>query len=131
MKVVPMFDARSEQSFNVRSVLISQLIVVLIVAVVVLSFAKPWLGVLFGGLTVVLSTWHVHKSVHKAGEDKVQMLKAAGFRFAFFLLALAIGIYILSLHPFAVIVGMLVAYATMYVISLMFVYKNMKGDGLG
>ena len=131
MKVVPMFDARSEQSFNVRSVLICQVIVVLITAVVILSFAKPWLGVLYGGFTVMVSTWHVHKSVHKAGEDKVQMLKAAGFRFAVFLLALAVGIYVLSLHPFAVIVGMFVAYAAMYVISLMFVYKNMKGDGLG
>ena len=126
-----MLDVDAEQRFEIRSVLLWQLAVVSLSAVVAMLFFASPLSIMFGGLVVVLSTWHVHKSVYASGGDRMQLLKSAGIRFALFLLVLGAGVSFLSLQPLYLISGMALAYAAMYLRSLLLIFKKMKGDSLG
>ncbi len=121
----------AEQKVQVRSLLLWQATVVIMVATIVFVLFSGSLAVLFGGLLTMLSTWHVYKSVCKPGVDRVQLLKLAGIRFILFLLALVIGIYFFGLQPVTLIAGVVSAYLAMYISSLIMSFKKMKGDGLG
>jgi len=126
-----MINGSADEGLDVRSVLLWQVVSVVIIAWLALTFSAPWLGILFGGLGVMFSTWHVHRSVHLSGEDKVALLKAAGLRFVLFMLFLAVGVVFLKLQPLALIAGMATAYVAMYIRSFTMMYKKMRGDGLG
>ena len=128
---VPVLDSSLEQAFEIRLILLWQAITVLIVSLLAALFSLPWLSVLIGGLGVLVSTWHVQRSVYRSGGEKVFLLKAAGLRFALFLLLMAAAVFFLGLQPMAMIVGMAVAYIAMYVRSLMMIVKKMRGVGLG
>ncbi|HID36598.1 MAG TPA: hypothetical protein EYP39_04370 [Ghiorsea sp.] len=120
-----------EQSFNVRSLLLWQIMVVIAVALLFSALALPWLSVLFGGFVVVVSTWHVYQSISVSGGDKLILLKSAGIRFALFLMVVAAGVFFLALQPLYLIVGMAIAYVTMYVKSLIMIFEKMKGEDVG
>ncbi|MDQ7001131.1 MAG: hypothetical protein Q9N02_00395 [Ghiorsea sp.] len=124
-----MLDIGAE--LQVRSLLIWQAGAVITVAAVVFVLSSGSLAILFGGCLTILSTWHVHRSVCISGVDRVRLLKLAGIRFAFFLLALAVGISFFALEPVALIAGVVTAYVAMYIGGLIMSFKNMKGDGLG
>jgi hypothetical protein len=126
-----MINGNADQGLDVRSVLLWQVVSVVVIALLALTFSAPWLGILFGGLGVMFSTWHVHRSVQLSGEDKVALLKAAGLRFVLFMLFVAVGVVFLKLHPLALIAGMAIAYMAMYMRSFTMMYKKMRGDGLG
>jgi len=126
-----MLNVKAEQGLEIRSVLLWQAMVVALGALVVMLFFAAPVSVLFGGVVVVLSTWHVHHSVYLSGGEKTYLLKAAGIRFLIFVLVLAVGVYFLKLQPLYVILGMGLAYAAMYLRSLILIFKKMKGDSLG
>lgn len=126
-----MLNVDAEHDFEIRSVMIWQVVIVFLGALLAgLLFSSP-VSVLFGGLVVVLSTWHVHRSVYVSEGDRGLLLKSAGLRFILFLLMLAVGVLVLGLQPLYLIVGMAMAYATMYIRSLFLILKKMKGDNLG
>lgn len=126
-----MLDVDAEQRLEIRSVLIWQVGVVALGAVVAMLVFTSSVSVMFGGLLVALSTWHVHRSIYASGGDRMQLLKSAGIRFALFLLVLAAGVFFLDLQPLYLISGMALAYAAMYLRSLLLIIKKMKGDSLG
>jgi len=130
-KDVPNLESRAENDFQIHSVLIWQAIIVFILSLLSTFTTLSWFSVLFGGLAVVVSTWHVHRSVSLSGGDRGFLLKAAGIRFALFLLVMAVAVYFLKLQPVALIAGMVSAYAAMYVRSLIMIFTKMKGGGLG
>ncbi len=107
-----------------------QLGFVAIAALVGAVFGIDWAGVMLGGLLVVGSTWHVHKSVVKAEGNRNILYRLAGVRFAVMLVLLTVAVYVLSIQPLGLIVGMASAYIAMYIKSLMMIYK-IKGDSLG
>ncbi|MDX8381338.1 MAG: ATP synthase subunit I [Ghiorsea sp.] len=131
MKDVPNVKDMAKDGFQVLSVLIWQTLAVLIASLVFYVFILSWSSVLFGGLIVVMSTWHVHRSVNQSPDDRGALLQAAGVRFFLFLSVLAVGIYYLQLDPVIVIAGMATAYVALYVRSFILIFKKMKGDGLG
>ncbi|MDX8387186.1 MAG: hypothetical protein R8M46_01445 [Ghiorsea sp.] len=119
------------QKIEVRTVLIWQLSVVVFVAAVATIFFSGWVSILFGGLLVMLSTWHVHKSVYASEGDRMILLKLAGIRFALFLVILGIGVGLLGLQPIYMVAGMASAYIALYAKSLLTIFRQMKGDSLG
>ena len=131
VKDVPVLESKLEQGFEIRSVLLWQVITVLIVSLLSAFFLLSWFSVWIGGFGVVVSTWHVHRSVYRSGGDRVFLLKAAGMRFGLFLLMMAAAVFFLKLQPIALIAGMAAAYVAMYVRSLIMIVKKMKGVGLG
>ncbi len=125
-----MLNVDAEQDVEIRSVVLWQVVITFLSALLAgLLFSSP-VSVLFGGLVVVLSTWHVHRSVYLSKGDRGLLLKSAGLRFILFLLVLAVGVLMLDLQPLFLIVGMAMAYVTMYVRSLILILKKMKGDSL-
>lgn len=107
---------------------LSAVVVVAVVAGIVFSGSA---SIVFGGLLVMLSTWHVHRSVYLSEGDRMALLKSAGLRFALFLLALGAGVVLLDLQPLHVVAGMAAAYIALYVKSLLTIFRQMKGDSLG
>ncbi len=126
-----MLEKDVKQGFNVRSLLFWQVVVVCFVSLLFGMFALPWFSVLFGGLVVVISTWHVYRSISLSSGDRISLLKSAGLRFALFLVVVAMGVFFLKLQPLYLIVGMATAYVTMYLRSLIVIFEKMKGDSLG
>ena len=131
VKDVPMLESKTDEGFEIHSVLLWQMIAVLVVSLLSSFFLLSWFSVLFGGLGVVVSTWHVYRSVYLSGGDRVFLLKAAGTRFGLFLLMMAAAVFFLKLQPIELIAGMATSYIAMYVRSLIMIVKKMKGDGLG
>jgi len=130
-KEIPMLEKNAEQGLDIRSLLLWQVATVSVSAVLFGLFVQSWLSVLFGGLLVVVSTWHVYRSVSASVDDRVALLKSAGLRFALFLIVVAAGVYFFALQPLYLIAGMAIAYATMYIRSLIMIFRQMKGDSLG
>ena len=126
-----MLEKNAEQGLDIRSLLLWQVATVSVSAVLFGLFVQSWLSVLFGGLLVVVSTWHVYRSVSASVDDRVALLKSAGLRFALFLIVVAAGVYFFALQPSYLIAGMAIAYATMYIRSLIMIFRQMKGDSLG
>jgi len=131
LKDVPNLKDIAKDRFQILSVLIWQTLAVLMASLAFYVFTLSWSSVLFGGLIVVMSTWHVHRSVNQSPDDRGALLQAAGVRFFLFLSVLAAGIYYLQLNPVMVITGMATAYVALYVRSFILIFKKMKGDGLG
>ncbi|MBN4058168.1 hypothetical protein JYT55_00275 [Mariprofundus ferrooxydans] len=130
-KEIPMLEKNAEQGLDIRSLLLWQVATVSVSAVLFGLFVQSWLSVLFGGLLVVVSTWHVYRSVSASVDDRVALLKSAGLRFALFLIVVAAGVYFFALQPLYLIAGMAIAYAAMYIRSLIMIFRQMKGDSLG
>jgi len=130
-KEIPMLEKNAEQGLDIRSLLLWQVATVSVSAVLFGLFVQSWLSVLFGGLLVVVSTWHVYRSVSASVDDRMALLKSAGLRFALFLIVVAAGVYFFALQPLYLIAGMAIAYATMYIRSLIMIFRQMKGDSLG
>jgi len=128
---VPNLKVIDEDGYKIRLVLFWQASVVVSVALISYFLSLSWSGVLFGGLGVVMSTWHVHRSVNQSVDNRGALLQAAGVRFFLFLLIMATGVYVLQLQPKMIILGMVCAYVAMYVGSFIIIFKKMKGDGLG
>lgn len=126
-----MLEKNAEQGLDIRSLLLWQVATVSVSAVLFGLFVQSWLSVLFGGLLVVVSTWHVYRSVSASVDDRMALLKSAGLRFALFLIVVAAGVYFFALQPLYLIAGMAIAYATMYIRSLIMIFRQMKGDSLG
>ena len=126
-----MLEKNAEQGLDIRSLLLWQVATVSVSAVLFGLFVQSWLSVLFGGLLVVVSTWHVYRSVSASVDDRMALLKSAGLRFALFLIVVAAGVYLFALQPLYLIAGMAIAYATMYIRSLIMIFRQMKGDSLG
>jgi len=131
LKDVPNLQGMDKDGFEILSILIWQILAVFILSLVCYVFFLSWPSFLFGGSIVVMSTWHVHRSVNQSPDDRGALLQAAGVRFFLFLSVLAVGIYFLQLEPVMVIAGMAAAYVTLYVRSFIIIFKKMKGDGLG
>ena len=131
LKEVPMLEKDVNQALDIRSLLLWQVAVISVLSILFALFVLPWISVLFGGLVVVASTWHVYRSVSASGGDRMVLLKSAGVRFVLFLLIVAAGVFFLELQPLYLIAGMAVAYATMYIRSLIMIFEKMKGDSLG
>ena len=130
-KEIPMLEKNAEQGLDIRSLLLWQVATVSVSAVLFGLFVQSWLSVLFGGLLVVVSTWHVYRSVSASVDDRMALLKSAGLRFALFLIVVAAGVYFFALQPLYLIAGMAIAYATMYIRSLIMIFRQMKGESLG
>jgi len=126
-----MLENGAEQGYQIRSVLQWQASIVFMLSLLFASFSLSWFSVLFGGFAVVVSTWHVHRSVCCSNGDRGYLLKAAGIRFGLFLLTVAAAIFFLKLQPMALIAGMASAYVAMYIGSLLMIVKKMKGGSLG
>ncbi|MDQ6983751.1 MAG: hypothetical protein Q9M44_03455 [Ghiorsea sp.] len=129
-----MLEKNAEQGLDIRSLLLWQVVTVSVSAVLFGLFGlfvQSWVSVLFGGLLVVVSTWHVYRSVSASVGDRMALLKSAGLRFALFLIVVAVGVYFFALQPLYLIAGMAIAYATMYIRSLIMIFRQMKGDSLG
>lgn len=119
------------KEFQIRSVLVSQAVLIMLVALVTVLFSSGAVSVLFGGLLVILSTWDVHRSAYASGGDRIDVLKKAGLRFVLFLLMLGLGLVLLDMQPLYLVAGMASAYVAMYARSLFMIFKQMKGDRLG
>lgn len=130
-KEIPMLEKNAEQGLDIRSLLLWQVATVSVSAVLFGLFVQSWVSVFFGGLLVVVSTWHVYRSVSASVDDRMALLKSAGLRFALFLIVVAAGVYFFALQPLYLIAGMAIAYATMYIRSLIMIFRQMKGDSLG
>ncbi len=126
-----MLDVVTEQKLQIRSVLLWQITLVLLVALLVELFSAGSVSVVFGGLLVMLSTWHVHRSVYASEGDRMVLLKLAGLRFAIVLLILGLGVVLLGLQPLHLVAGMASSYIAMYARSLLMIFRQMKGDSLG
>ncbi|MDQ7003670.1 MAG: hypothetical protein Q9N67_01565 [Ghiorsea sp.] len=126
-----MLERSAEQVLDIRSLLLWQAAVTCVLAFFFSLFTLPWVSVLFGGLVVTVSTWHVYRSVTASDGDRAVLLKFAGLRFATFLLIVAAGVYFFALQPLYLVAGMAVAYVTMYIRSLIMIFRQMKGDSLG
>ena len=126
-----MVEVVLEQEKQIKSVLLWQLGLVSVSALIAGVIFSDFLSVLVGGLLVMLSTSHVHKSIYLSGGDKMLLLKAAGLRFVVFLVALALSVVLLDLQPIYLVAGMAASYIAMYVRSLLMILRQMKGDSLG
>ena len=126
-----MLEIVSDQKDEIRWILISQISVVSFVAVLLAIFLSGSVSTLYGGLLVMVSTWHVHKSIYNSGGDRMLLLKSAGLRFVIIMLVLGVAVVLLELQPLYLVVGMASAYIAMYARSLLIIYRKMKGDSLG
>jgi len=126
-----MVEVVLEQEKQIKSVLLWQLYTVSVCALIAGVFFFDALSVLAGGLLVMLSTWHVHKSIYSSGGDRMLLLRAAGLRFVVFLLALALCLVLFDLQPIYMVAGMASSYIAMYARSLLMIFRQMKGDSLG
>lgn len=123
-----MHEINSEQAKEIKQVVKWQIIAVLLAALAAGLIAGDYLAVLFGGLLVMVSTWHVHRSVYRSEGDRKVLLKLAGLRFAAILLVLGMAVAVLKMQALYMVAGMLVAYIAMYARSLKLIFEQMKGD---
>ncbi|MDQ6989787.1 MAG: ATP synthase subunit I [Mariprofundaceae bacterium] len=123
-----MSEMDAEQRLQIRSLLLWQMYAVLLLAVV--SFILGWSGwsVLVGGMVVMLSTWHVHQSVYSSAGERMLLLRAAGLRFALFLLLVGLAVVVFEAQPMMLVAGMASAYTALYVRSLLMIFEKLKGS---
>jgi len=115
---------------SMRSVMVWQLFSSVGAALICVLLFGQGLGVLFGGVLVTLSTWHVSRSVFSSDGNRGALLKLAGLRFALFSIFLGLGVFWFEVYPLFAVAGMVVAYVAMYVRSLLLIFKDLKGDGV-
>ena len=126
-----MDKGREEPVVEIRSLLVWQLLVVLACSVIVELVTTGFFSVMLGGLLVIGSTWHVYKSISLSGGDRSHLMRNAGIRFFVLLVLMAIALLVFHVQPLMLVLGMALAYATLYVRSLMLIFRKMKGDSLG
>lgn len=122
---------RIEPIVEISSILVWQLLLVLMVAVGTEVFYFGFSSVMAGGVIVCVSTWHIYRSVNDAEGDRGKLLRLATFRFVVMLFLLGVCIFLVSLHPILIVVGMATAYVALYARSLVLILKKVKGDSLG
>lgn len=115
---------RMEPIVQISSILVWQLLSVLLVAVVTEIFYFGFLSVIAGGTIVCVSTWHIYRSVNDAEGDRGKLLRLAAFRFAVVLFLLSGCVFLVSLHPILIVVGMATAYVALYARSLVLILKK-------
>lgn len=125
-----MLVKRTEQIVEIRSILCWQLLSVLFFAVATQILFSGFFSVLLGGLLVSASTWHINRSVLLAEGNRSLLLRAAGLRFGLFLLLMGVALFFFGLQPVLLIAGMMIAYAALYIRSLLLILRKVKGDRL-
>ena len=126
-----MLDTDAGQAVQIRSLLFWQASAVIIVITLTLALFSGSLSVLYGGCLTMLSTWHVYKSVYASGGNRAFLLQSAGLRFVVFLAILSVGVVLLDMQPLYMVVGMATSYLALYVRSLIMIFRQMKGEGVG
>ena len=123
-----MVSRSDECSVNINSTLKWQAAAVVAAQLLVLMIGKLEFAVLAGGSLVVLSTWHVYRSVMMSQGEKGKLMQAAGLRFLLLLLGLSCFLFVFEFQAVFVLSGMAVAYLALYAHSLMIIYRRMKGS---
>jgi len=118
----------AEYHVDINSTLKWQACFVFVALLVSVFFTMPDSSICFGGAVVMLSTWHVFRSVVASGGEKSLLMQAAGMRFAVFLVVLATGLFVFELQAILVLVGMVSAYVGLYAHGLAVIYRRMKGS---
>ncbi len=119
---------KAQENAQIRSVLLWQACATFLAMLLSLFFSWAVSGVLFGGVLVILSTWHVHRSVYLASGERMLLLRAAGLRFALFLLLVGLAVLVLEVQPMMLVAGMASAYVALYVRSLLMIFEKLKGS---
>ncbi|MDX8384500.1 MAG: hypothetical protein R8M45_10490 [Ghiorsea sp.] len=123
-----MINVDDEYSVNINSTLKWQGVTVVCAQLLVLVVGEYDSGILAGGVLVMLSTWHVYRSVMVAQGEKGQLMQAAGLRFVLLLICLSLFLLLFELEAVLVLIGMAVAYVALYAHGLMVIYRRMKGS---
>lgn len=118
----------AKQHKEIKGLLLVQFAALFIAALLAEFMSGEFLSVLFGGVVVMLSTWHVHTSVYKSEGDRRALLQMAGVRFIVMLLLLGVAIMVFKFGPLYLVAGMATVYVAMYVKSLLMIFDKMKGD---